>query len=143
MKRTVKINYACKRTYNLGDFENIAPIYTAEEVIELDEGEEFTKEDFHVAMDKLKSFVRDELAEEMMRVKRLTENPASASQMCVIFSWAKTKKLDLDEVCQEEMKKAVTELTCEEASQFINHLKNYEGKSRSNKSGGGKDKQKR
>lgn len=124
MKKKITINYCQKRTFNLGDYENIAPIHTITEEIELNEGEDFTERDYQEAFAKIKKLVRNELQEEAYRVKTKDFTYADELTTVLILKEAKARKLDLDEILKQNGYASVLSLTATQATKLLNQIKN-------------------
>lgn len=122
MKKKITINYCSKRTFNLGDYENIAPIHTVTEEIELNEGEEYTDQQYHNDFARLKRITRKEMEEEALRVKAKDFSYPSAQQISKILSLCKEQKLNVDEVVLEAGFPSLMTLTARVAQEIINNL---------------------
>ena len=126
MKKKITINYCSKRTFNLGDYENIAPIHTITEEIELNDGDDYTADEYHKDFARLKKIVRNEMHEEALRVKTKDMTYPSAQQVSKILSLCKEKKLDVDEQVKKTGYPSLGGLTAKAAEELINNLKDYE-----------------
>lgn len=122
MKKTITVNYCTKRTFNLGDYENIAPIHTITEEIELNEGEDFTPEQYHESFLKLKKICRAEMIEDGTRIKGRDFSYLSEYQMSQILSLCKGKKLNVDEEVKKMGFMSISSLTEPAASNLIKLL---------------------
>lgn len=122
MKKKITVNYCSKRTFNLGDFENIAPIHTLTEEIELNEGEDYTDKQYHEDFARLKKIVRNEMQEEALRVKSKDMSYPSFKQVSQILSLCKKLKLNVDEVVLEAGFPSLMTLTAKVATEIINNL---------------------
>jgi len=136
MKRIIRVSYNAKRTYNLGNYENLVPSYTATEEIELGEGEEFTDDDYLKAYMKLKLIIRKELQEEAKRVAMATNGSAkdlaTEGQFSAILRIARNVGADAakghmtlnDLVSELYPDTHPLSLTYDQAQNFINHYTN-------------------
>jgi len=70
MKRTITISACIKRTFSLGNYENIAPTYTASETLELGGDEEFTPEQYSSRLDELRAVCMGKLVEDYKAIKK-------------------------------------------------------------------------
>lgn len=138
MKRTITVSCSMKRTFNLGNYENITPMYTASEVIELNEDDTFTDLDYHQAYIGLRRLVMDELVGDKARISSRNEGNgpyATDEQMFTIFQLAKqlgcspykdkNKGITLNDLVHEVIPNThPMSLTKEQATEFIKHLRN-------------------
>jgi hypothetical protein len=125
MKKKITIGYCAKRTFNLSNYENIVPVHTVTEEIELEHGEEYTGEQYRADFARLKRLIRDEMAEDAMRVKNRNMGYPSERQINEILSLCKTQKLDVDEVVNTEGYPSLGSLTAKAATIIIHNLKTH------------------
>lgn len=137
MKRTVTVSCSLKRNFNLGNYESYAPMYTASEVIELDESDEFTELDYHKAYIGLRRIVQDEITGEKKRINAIKEGTsplATDMQMYRIFTLAKKLGcspyeeggLTLNDLVKEVFPDLhPMSLTQQQAAKFIKYLNSH------------------
>lgn len=126
MKKKIIINYCNKRTFNLGDYENTAPIHTITEEVELNDGEVYTTEDYEKDFARLKRIVRDQMREEAIRVKSKDMSYMSSTQFTQIGLLAKKKGKSIDEEVKKMGWPSIGSLSAQAAETLIHNLESYE-----------------
>lgn len=122
MKKKVIISYTCKRTHNLGEYQNIVPMYSITEEIELDKNDSFTQDQYEDHFLRLKKMVRAEMVEDGTRIRGKDFSYLSDAQASQIFKLCKEKKLSVDEQVKATGFTSLGSLTQQAATNLIQTL---------------------